>query len=121
MTTLFQKQWDEPLDAADPLVLAVEALFELRNALVHYKLGESAAKSYLPPPAHIANPETGQFMTVIDFMQQPERVEEPLVSRVRPQAAARAYNVALQVIKKWNERAAAPAGALAAHAELPET
>lgn len=121
LTTLFQRQWGERLDGGGTLILAVEALFELRNALVHYKLGESAARSYLPPPAHIVNVETGQFMTVIDFMQQPTHVEEPLVSRVRPEAAARAYNAALRVLKEWNERAAAPAGALAAHTELPET
>jgi hypothetical protein len=118
--TLFQRQWGERLEGADALVRGVEELFEIRNALVHYKFGESAAKSYLPPPAQLANPETGQLMTVFDFMQQPTHVEEPLVSRVQPQAAQRAYNAALRVLQKWNERASAPAGALAAHAELPE-
>jgi hypothetical protein len=121
LISLFERQWGERLEAADALVGGVEALFQLRNALVHYKYGESAAKSYLPPPAQLTTPETGQLMTVFDFMQQPTHVEEPLVSRVHPQAAVRAYNTALRVLQKWNERASAPAGALGSHAELPES
>jgi hypothetical protein len=82
LTTLFQRQWSQPLERSDPLVRDVEALFELRNALVHYKFGDSAARSYLPPPTRLPNKETGEFMTVFDFMQQPTHVEAPLVSQV---------------------------------------
>lgn len=120
ITTLFQRQWGQRLEPDDALLRAVEALFDLRNALVHYKFGESAAKSYLPPPAQLASEETGGVMTVFDFVQRPIRVEEALVNRVHPHSAARAYNTALRVLSAWNQRAAAPAGALDAHRELPE-
>ena len=118
---LFQKQWGHDLGSDDPTLRGVEELFNLRNALVHYKLGESAARSYLPPPAQIPNTETGQVMTVIDFMQRPTRVEAPLVNRVRPRAAAQAYNAALRVLCAWNQKAGAPSGALGSHSELPES
>jgi hypothetical protein len=121
ITTLFERKWSFVLDSADALVSEVEALFELRNALVHYKFGESAAKSYLPPPARVASEETGQVMTVFDFMQEPTRVEAPLVSRVHPGSAARSYNAALAVLNRWNEKAQAPPEALAAHQALSET
>jgi hypothetical protein len=120
MTTLFQRKWNLALDSADLLVYDVEELFALRNALVHYKFGESAAKSYLPPPTQLADAETGQVMTVFDFMQQPTHAEKPLVNRVHPQAAARAYNAALRVLERWNEKAGAPTDALGAHQSLPE-
>jgi hypothetical protein len=97
LITAFDKQWSHGLLPDDPLVRDVESLFEMRNALVHYKLGESAAKSYLPPPARVANEATGEVMTVFDFIQRPTRVDEPLVNRVNPGAATRAYNAALRV------------------------
>jgi hypothetical protein len=52
MSILFEQKWSHKLLPQDQLVCDVESLFELRNALVHYKLGESAARTYLPPPTH---------------------------------------------------------------------
>jgi hypothetical protein len=120
VTTLFQRKWNQQLKSDDALIQAIETLFQLRNALVHYTLGESAAKSFLPAPAQIANPETGQFMTVIDFMQPPVSIEEALVNKVTADSAARSYNAALRVLMAWNRAAGAPEAALAAHQELPE-
>jgi len=120
LNTVFEKKWKHSLLGSSDVLQDVEALFELRNALVHYKLGESAAKTYLPPPEQFANPETGDFLTVIDFELQPTRFEEPLVRRVNPASAAHAYNTALVVLKLWNEKAGAPPEALAAHAVLSE-
>lgn len=121
LKTVFERKWGHALLTDSGILLEVDALFEMRNALVHCKLSESAAKSFLPPPAQLANPETGEIMTVFDFVEKPTRFEEPLVWRVNSAAAARAYNTALRVVKLWNEKAGAPAGALAAHTELPES
>jgi hypothetical protein len=116
--TIFDKKWSYTLSPGDQLLQDVESLFDLRNALVHYKLGESAARSYLLPPTRIANEETGEVMTTFDFMQRATRVEQPLVSRVNTGAAVQAYNAALRVLKLWNEKADAPRDALSAHEEL---
>lgn len=118
--TVFEKKWAHVLSHDCPHLQDVESLFEMRNALVHYAFGESAAKSYLPPPTSTANEATGEFMTTFNLMQQPTRIEAPLVAHVNAGAAARAYNTALQVLKLWNQKANAPAGALSGHEELAE-
>lgn len=118
LTIVFEKKWSHQITPGSALIQEIEGLFQLRNELVHYKLGETAAKSYLPPPARIANAETGEVMTVFDFMLPATRVEQSLVVRVNGQAAVRAYNTALRVLKLWNEKAGAPVGALSAHQEL---
>src|ERR1700684_4147283 len=64
VTILIERQWSQRFERDDALVRDIEALFELRNALVHYKLGESAAKSHLPPPVQVATEETRHVMTV---------------------------------------------------------
>jgi hypothetical protein len=120
LSIVFDKKWGFVLPRDTGLLAEVDALFDIRNALVHYKLGESAAKSYLPPPAQISNPETGGFMTVIDFELAPTRIDAPLIRRVNALTAARAYNTALHAVKFWNEKAGAPADALSAHTTLPE-
>jgi hypothetical protein len=120
LSIVFEKKWGLTLPRDTGLLHEVDALFDTRNALMHYKLGESAAKTHLPPPAQISDPETGAFMTVIDFELAPTRFEEPLVRRVNATLAARSYNTALRAVKLWNEKAGAPAHALSAHTELPE-
>jgi hypothetical protein len=121
LSVVFEKKWGHILSGDSELLNEIESLFGMRNALVHYKLGESAAKAYLPPAQIISNPETGEVMTVFDFVQRPTRIEEPLISRVNAGAAARAYNTALRALKLWNEKAGAPGDALSPHEELPET
>jgi hypothetical protein len=118
--SLFDAKWAHLLLPKTELVQQIELLFELRNSLVHYKLSESAAKAYLPPPARIATDEVGGSMTVFDFMHPATRVEEPLVARVTSKAAIESYNTALRTLKLWNQLANAPAGALSAHQELIE-
>jgi hypothetical protein len=119
--TVFEKKWSFTLSPDEPLVKDVEQLFEMRNALVHYKIGDSSTKMYLPPPARIATEEAGGMMTVFDFVQRPTRVESPLVARVNSAAAAKSYNVALRILKLWNQKAGAPEDALSAHEELVES
>lgn len=118
LMTVFERKWSHALARDCSLILEIEALFDVRNELVHYKLGDSAAKTYLPPPARIADEETGTVMTVIDFIQKPIRIEPPLVARVNAKVAARAYDTALSVIRLWNEKAGAPPGTLSAHTPL---
>jgi hypothetical protein len=112
--TIFESQWPKCLSIEDPLVKDVEALFAIRNALVHYRLGESATKAYLPPPAQIRS-DTGTQMTVIDFMQRPTRIAQSLVERVNSDLASKAYDTALKVLSLWNQKAGAPPGASSAH------
>jgi hypothetical protein len=118
--SLFEEKWGHLLLPDTELVQTIESLFELRNSLVHYKLSESSAKAYLPPPARIATDEVGGSMTVFDFMQPASRVEEPLVARVTSKTAIESYNTALRTLKLWNQLASAPDGALSAHQELIE-
>lgn len=120
LVNVFERKWSFAWLPEDPLLKDVESLFELRNALVHYKLGESAAKTFLPPPTRLTNQETGEVMISFDFMQAPTHVEAPLVSRLNAATAARSYNTAARVLRLWNEKAHAPAGKLSAHQDLPE-
>ncbi|MDO9178703.1 MAG: hypothetical protein Q7U16_10400 [Agitococcus sp.] len=83
-------------------------LFELRNSLVHYKLEETAMKWILPP----VKQEEGMGFC-IDFMQRPIAVEAPLVAKINPASAARAYNAARQVIQLWNDLNGAPPESIA--------
>lgn len=50
LSIVFEKKWGLTLPRDAGLLPEVDALFDMRNALVHYKLSESAAKTYLPPP-----------------------------------------------------------------------
>ncbi len=121
LSVVFEKKWGVALARdADPLA-QVEALFDMRNALVHYNLSESAAKTYLPPPAQLTDLDTGQVMTVFDFELPPTRSEESLVRQVNAAAAARAYNTALRTLKLWNEKAGPPPHTLSTHTVLPES
>ena len=109
---LFDSCWTVNLLIMQSPLKEVEELYRLRNALVHYKLGETAGKAYMPPPeTHVVG------VTVFDFMKQPTRIEPPLVARVNASEAAKSYNAALRTIKMWNERAGAPPDALASFSE----
>ncbi|GEM_PF-5375940 len=109
---LFNEQWSTDLSAHESPLREVKELFRLRNKLVHYKFSEAAAKAYMPP-VETRRLDGGGFMTTIDFMKQPNRIEPSLVESVDERDAARSYNAALRVIKLWNEKAGAPPDALA--------
>lgn len=118
LVIVFAKKWSHELGSDKKLMEEIQSLFALRNEFVHYNLGKAAARVFLPPVPTIADPETGQFMTVIDFEQRANHVEPALVSRAEAQAVALAYNTALRVLKLWNEKAGAPPHALSAHQEF---
>jgi hypothetical protein len=116
---LFGTKWSHALESDARLFCDIESLFELRNSLVHYRLTESAAHVYLPPPPQIPT-EGGGIMTVFDFEQSPTRVEEPLTAMVDPKHARESYNTGLRVLQLWNRLANAPEGALASHRLLTD-
>ena len=109
---LFELHWAENLLIEHSPLKEVEELSRLRNALVHYKLGEGSGKAHMPPPeTHVVG------VTVFDFMKQPTRIEPSLVERTNAREAAKSYNAALRTIKMWNEKAGAPPDALARFSE----
>ena len=118
LVIVFEKRWSHDLRSGTELMDDIQVLFGLRNALVHYNVGKSAAKAFLPPVPMIRDPDSGACMTVFDFEQRATHVEPALVGRVDAKAAARGYNTAVRVLKLWNERFGAPANALSGHPEF---
>jgi len=113
---LFERRWSAKLSPqASPLNEVVE-LFDIRNLLVHYRLTESAARTYLPLGS-IRTASDGTSVTKIDLTTPPTRVEPSLVERVNERRAADSYNAALRVLKAWNSYAGAPADALSSFSE----
>jgi hypothetical protein len=118
LVILFGKKWSHDLRSNTELMDEIRVLFGLRNALVHYNVGESAAKAFLQPVPMIRDPDSGVCMTVLDFEQRATRMEPALVGRVDAKAAARGYNTAVRVLRLWNEKSGAPANALSGHPEF---
>jgi hypothetical protein len=118
LVIVFEKKWSHGLRSGRELMNDIQVLFGLRNALVHYNVGKSAAKAFLPPVPTIRDPDSGVCMTVFDFEQRATHMEPALVGRVDAKAAARGYNTAVRVLKLWNEKFGAPANALSGHPEF---
>lgn len=83
------------------LLSALDEMFTLRNSLVHYKLTESAGRSFLPPAKPTVRPDGTIAMWSVSFIQQPTRVEPPLIGTITPTAAACCYNAAYDFISLW--------------------
>lgn len=114
---LFQKRLAFALHSEQSPLKEVKELFRVRNSLVHYRLHETAAKAYIPPPER-RDFDDGSSMIAIDFTKQPLRVEPSLVERINESEAAKAYNAALRIIKLWNARAGAPPDTLSNLVEM---
>ena len=95
---LFEREHNQPIREAQ--LSDIEKLVLLRNNLVHYKLSELAGK-YILPPAKQTKLGNGQFMTTLDFMMEPERVEPPFIQQVSGDAAVSCFNIALLIINSW--------------------
>lgn len=95
---LFEKRFSHPLSIEH--LNGIENLASLRNNLVHYKLSELAGK-YIMPPVKTTQLGDGRYMTTLDFMAQPERVDPPFLLRISGYAAADCFNTALSVINSW--------------------
>jgi hypothetical protein len=113
---LFERRWSAKLSLQASPLKELGELFDLRNLLVHYRLTESAAKTYLPRGS-IRTESDGASVTQIDLTTQPTRVEPSLVEKVNERRAADSYNAALRVLKAWNGYAGAPADALSSFSE----
>lgn len=86
----------------DNMKVRMGELISMRNNLVHYKLSELSGK-YIMPPAKNTPLADGRFMSTIDFMVQPERIEPPFIQKVNSRAAITSFNTALSVVNKWGE------------------
>jgi len=117
---LFELYWQHSLAIDTEPLVGVERLSKLRNALVHYKLHDSAGKAYMPPPKTIPV-EGGGFLTGFNFMQSPTRVEPPLVSRLNRRESASCFNAVLRVAKLWNQCAGAQPNSLTSISEFELT
>ncbi len=118
LVIVFGKKWLHDVRSNTELMDDIQVLFGLRNALVHYNLGESAAKAFLKPVPMMRDPDSGVCMTVFDFEQRATHVEPALVGRVEAKAAARGYNTVVRVLKLLKELCGAPANALSGHPEF---
>lgn len=95
---LFNKKHDH--DLAKEMADRINELISVRNNLVHYKLSELSGRYIMPPPKKTPLGD-GRFMSTIDFMVQPERIEPPFIQKVNSDASIKGFNTVLSVINKW--------------------
>lgn len=85
--------------APPEIMLGLEDLMATRNMLVHYRPIDTACKYIMPPPKNVPMESGG--MVVIDFMQEPLRIEPPFLNRINHATAAKSYNSVLMALRYW--------------------